>query len=98
MKISEEVFAQLPATSQWYQIMLQDPSVHFAASQQDKIVSDQQPSSAGHIVNLTKFVHPSSDVFSIKDDTPKKSRLCFEASSHFIMICLLEKCHKEIVY
>ena len=73
MKNSKEVLAHLPATSQWYQTMLQDPSVHFAASQQDKLISHQQPSSADHIMKLTK---PSSDVLSIKDETPKKSRLC----------------------
>jgi len=76
MKNSKEVLAHLPATSQWYQMMLQDPSVHFAASQQDKLISHQQPSSADHIMKLTKLVHPSSDVLSIKDETPKKSRLC----------------------
>ncbi|XP_065910671.1 glutathione S-transferase C-terminal domain-containing protein-like isoform X2 [Dysidea avara] len=65
---SEWVFAHLPATSQWYQIMLQDPSVHYAASQQD-----QQPSSADHKKSAI-LVLPSIDVPSIKDETPKKSR------------------------
>ena len=70
---SEPFHAHLPATMPWYQLMSQNSSVSHAISQWDKSVLSYRQTVVCHIKRF--IVSPDNRQSSIKDGTPKKSRL-----------------------